>query len=33
MIATMSDTETANRSTMTGEVREDMKHLAKLSRS
>ncbi len=32
MIATRTDAETANRSTMTGEVREDMKHLAKQSR-
>lgn len=33
MIATRTDAETVNRSTMMGEAREDMKHLAKQSRS
>ena len=32
MIATRTDAETANRSTMMGEAREDLKHLAKQSR-
>lgn len=32
MIVTRTDAETANRSTMTGEVMEDIKHLAKQSR-
>lgn len=31
-IRSMTDAETANKSTMTGEAREDLKHLAKQSR-
>lgn len=33
MIATRTDAETANKSTMTGEARENLKHLEKQSRS